>query len=157
MKCKKIQKNTLALVAAGCIFLTACGTEYAQNEYDSNEKIVSEADRYSKKCSVLNNIGGTCTLSVSEYDGRQTLWTDDADEDYEAVLDLSLSLSKGQVKVVYVDDNDNITNIIECKPEDSTDGYITKTLSMKKGKNKIKIVGYDCRDLELKFSFRNEE
>jgi len=38
-------------------------------------------------------------------------------------------------------------------PETSTDEFITKTVSLKSGKNRLKIVGYYCEDIDLKMIF----
>lgn len=35
----------------------------------------------------------------------------------------------------------------------STDGYVTKTISMPGGQNKLKIVGFDCENIDLKMLF----
>ena len=56
-------------------------------------------------------------------------------------------------KIVYIDSKDNVTTVIECQPETSTDGFVTKTLSLKRGKNRLKIVGYDCEDIDLKMIY----
>lgn len=152
-----VKKIPILLLAVLCMLMTGCSNEYAKTEYDSDKKIAAEGDRYSKNKSLFNTSDGEYSLTVAQYDGRETLWTDWTDKDQDVGIKLSLSLSKGRAKVVYVDDEGNITTIIECSPEDCTDGYITKNLSLKKGKNRIKIVGYDCRNIDLKFSFQNME
>lgn len=59
-------------------------------------------------------------------------------------------------KKVYIDSEDNVTTVIECLPETSTDGFVTKTLPLKRGKNRLKIVGYDCEDIDLKMLFTDK-
>ena len=78
------------------------------------------------------------------------------DENENIEVDFSFTLSKGQAKVVHIDDDGNVTTIIECLPETSTDGFVTKTISLKSGLNRLKIVGYDCEDVELKMLFKEE-
>ena len=68
-------------------------------------------------------------------------------------INVSLSLSKGQVKIVHIDKDGNVTTVIECTPDTSTDGFVTETVSLKNGKNRFKIVGYDCEDIDLKIEY----
>ena len=68
-------------------------------------------------------------------------------------IDFSFSISEGQAKIVHIDAAGNVTTIIECLPETSTDGFVTKTIALKSGENRLKIVGYDCEDVDLKMLF----
>ena len=54
---------------------------------------------------------------------------------------------------MHIDADGNVTTLIECTPETSTDGYLTKTVSMTTGENKLKIVGFDCENIDLKMLF----
>lgn len=60
---------------------------------------------------------------------------------------------KGQAKIVHIDDDGNVTTVIECAPETSTDGFVTKTVSLSSGQNRLKIVGYGCEDIEFEMLF----
>lgn len=121
---KKIKGLLLVLM---CFIVTGCSNEFAEREYDSNEKIAETKDHYSKSGSVFNTTDGEYTLTVSEFDGRETFWTDTLEE------------------------NENTE--IECSPETSTDGFVMKKVALKSGKNRLKIVGYDCEDVDLKMVF----
>ena len=103
--------------------------------------------------SVFNHIDGGYSLVVSKFDGRQTLWTDTLEESQSVEIELSFALTEGQAKIVHIDAEDNVTTLIECTPENPTDGYVTKTVSMTPGENRIKIVGYDCKNIDLKMFF----
>ena len=74
-------------------------------------------------------------------------------ENRSVEINVSLSLSKGQVKIVHIDKDGNVTTVIECTPDTSTDGFVTETVSLKNGKNRFKIVGYDCEDIDLKIEY----
>lgn len=136
-----------------CLFLTACSNGFARWEYDAVEKISQMEDHYAKENSVFNPIERGYSLTVSKFDGRQTLWTGIAEDDQDIEIDFSFSLTKGQAKVVHIDSEGNVTTVIECSPETSTDGFVTKTVSLKCGQNRLKIVGYACEDIELVLSF----
>ena len=46
-------------------------------------------------------------------------------------------------------DEGNVNTIVECTPDNTTNGYITQTVSLKSGLNRIKIVGVGCKDIKL--------
>ena len=151
-----MKKLKLLLLVVFCCCLMGCNNEFAKEEYDNAEKIAASGDRYAKEMSVFNTIDGWYSLTVSKFNGRETLWTKTLEEEQEVAIDFSFVLSAGQAKVVHIDADDNVTTVIECMPETSTEEYVTKTVTMKKGKNRLKIVGYDCEDLELKMLFESE-
>lgn len=136
-----------------CLMMTACSNEFAKREYDSDEKIAQNTDHYAKEVSVSNSTNREYSLTVSKFNGRETLWEKTIKENQDIEIDFGLSLSKGQAKIVYIDSEDNVTTMIECLPETSTDGFVTKRLLLKSGKNRLKIVGYDCEDIDLKMVF----
>lgn len=135
-----------------CLFMTACSNEFAKQEYDVDEKI-SQGDRYAKEMSVFNTIDGGYSLTAAKFDGRETLWTKTLEEDLDLEINIGFSLSNGRAKIVYVDDKGNVTALVECTPDNLTNGYITKNISLKAGQNELKIVGYDCEDVDLKMLF----
>lgn len=150
MKQKKIHITFLVVL---CLLMTGCNTEYAKKEYNSNEKIASVDDHYTKQVSVFNQIEGGLELKVSKFDGRETLWSDSLKNGQDMDIEFTLTLTKGKAKVVYIDDDKNVTTLIECTPDTSTSDTVTKTVTLKKGQNKLKVVGYDCEDLKLKMMF----
>lgn len=153
VKEKTNEKNIILLVIL-CLFLSGCNNEFAKKEYDSVEKIIQKEDRYAKENSLFHSIEGGYELIVSKFDGRETLWANTIEENQNMEIEVSFSLSKGQAKLVHIDEEENVTTIIECLPDSSTDGLIAKTISLKSGKNRLKIVGYDCEDIELKMLFK---
>lgn len=132
-----------------CVALAGCSNEFAEREYNSDNKIAQSDDHYAKQSSVFNPIDGGYSLVVSKFDGRETLLTETFDEDKEIEVQVKLSLSKGIVKIVHVDEEGNVTTILECTPDSSTDEYVTPIVSVKEGRNRIKIVGYDCEDIDM--------
>lgn len=152
-KVENTRKLEIVLFCLLCLLMTACSNQFAKKEYDSDEKIAQNADHYAKEVSVSNFINGKYSLTASKFNGRETLWKETVKENKDIEIDFDFSLSKGQAKIVYIDSEDNVTTVIECLPDASTDGFVTKTLSLKSGKNRLKIVGYDCEDIDLKMVF----
>lgn len=141
------------LVVLLCLFLAGCNNEFAEQEYNSIEKIAQTEDRYAKEMSVFNTIEGGYLLTVSKFDGRQTLWTKSLKEAQELEIEFHFSLAAGQAKVVHIDEEGNVATVLEYLPESGMEDGVTKTVSLQKGKNRLKIVGYDCEDLELQMLF----
>lgn len=148
-----MKKRKFTLICLLCLLITACSNEYAREEYDSDIKISQAEDHYAKEVSVFNSIDGGYSLTVSKFDGRETLWTKTSEETQTIDIDVSFSLSKGQAKIVHVDSDGNVTTVIECSPDTPTDGFVTETISLKEGQNRLKIVGYDCENIDLKMLF----
>ena len=140
-----MKKTALLLAAALCLTMTACSNEFAQQEYDSAEKIAESGDRYAKSVSVMTwNDHGLC-FSAGSFDGRETMWSEIVTDEGTVGISVSLSLEEGMAKLVYIDPDDNITELIE-----STYGRdISRTITMPVGENRIKLVGYGCKELEL--------
>ena len=141
------------LLVCVTIGLTGCGNDFAKQEYNDAEKIAQIEDRYAKDNSFSNHIDGGYTLTVSKFNGRQTLWNKTLEKNAEIEIQLDLSISSGSAKVVYIDCNDNVTVLIECSQNDSNDQTATKTVSLTSGLNRLKIVGFDCKDIDLKILF----
>lgn len=150
---KTMKKCKFLFFVLICLFLIGCSNEFAKEDYNSDKKIAQKEDRYAKESSVFNPIDGGYSLMVSKFDGYETLWSKNVKEEKTIEIDFSFSLSKGQAKIVHIDEDDNVTTVMECMPEDVTDEIVTKIVSLKKGKNRLKIVGYDCEDVDLKMLF----
>lgn len=143
-------KGTI-MVALLCFMLTGCNNAYAKNEYDAAEKIAKN-DRYAKQMSVLNPIEGGYSLEVTSFDGRETICTKSFDEEQDIDVEVKLTLSEGTAKLVHVDEDGTVTTICESTSENAMDEYEMKTVRVRQGKNRFKIVGYDCKDLDLKLT-----
>lgn len=148
-----MKKSCMLLIIVLFMFMTGCSNKFAENEYDSMDKIIENEDRYAKEDSVFNPIDGGYSLTVSKFDGRQTLWKDTLENSQSVKIEFSFELTKGQAKIVHIDTEGNVTTLIECTPETSTDGYVTKTVSMTSGENRLKIVGFDCENIDLEMLF----
>lgn len=63
------------------------------------------------------------------------------EKDLDLDINIDFSLSNGRAKVVYVDDKGNVTTLVECTPDNLTNGYITKKHFLKGWTEQIK----NCR------------
>ncbi|MBO5352698.1 MAG: hypothetical protein J6A77_05310 [Lachnospiraceae bacterium] len=133
------------------LFLTGCSNQFAREEYNSVKHIAGQEDRYAKEDSMFNPIEGGYSFVVSRFDGRETLKTWNVQEEKELELEIIFSLTAGQGKLVHIDADGTVTTIQECTPEVSA--AVVKTITLKKGQNRLRFVGYDCENIDLKMYF----
>ncbi len=143
----------VCLTFSGCftIKISLADDGFAQREYDDNEKIAGE-DRYNKGDAYTEHNNGSFGGSYEEFSGRETISECPSKVDKEVSVELSLYTEKGKVKVVFVDAEDNVTTLLEYESGDTSGQYskkITTDIKLLKGKNRFKIVGYDCEDLKV--------
>lgn len=143
----------LGLILCLTFSFTGCGNEFAKQEYNDDEKIVQIADRYAKNNSVFNPIEGGYSLTASQFDGRETLWEKKLEDNAEIEIQIDLNITSGNAKVVFIDSNNDVTVLIERLQNDSNEQTATKTVSLTNGLNRLKIVGYDCENIDLKLFF----
>lgn len=148
-----MKKLAVLLCAALCLFFSGCGdTDFAKNEYDDNAKIASSSDQCVKVNAVINNLNGNYKYYTAEFNGRDTIWTDTLDRARKVTVSVSMTLASGKAKVVYIDPDDNITVLAECPPEQGR-SFQKNVVEMPEGKNRIKVVGYECNKMAIVTSF----
>ena len=127
---KKVFTSILiCLIVCMVVGLTGCSNEFAKQEYNDAEKIAQIKDRYSESIYHFKSIEGGYTLTISKFDGRDTIWKKTLEEDAEVEIQLDLKISSGNAKVVYIDCNNNVTVLIECLQDNSNEQTATKTVS----------------------------
>ena len=141
--------RTFLLLGLIVVLLTGCSNAFAKKEYYDTDKIAQTEDRYAKESSVFKQIDNGYSLKVKKFDGRQTLWTKTLENNKDIDIKIKLSLSEGAAKLVYVDEEGYVTTIIECTSDNCVDEEVVKTVSLKKGLNRIKIVGHECKNIDL--------
>ena len=137
-----------------CVILAGCSNVFAKKDYYDTNKIAAVEDRYAKKNSASNSNDSGYSLNVEEFNGRETVWTKTLEKSEDFNVEVKLSLAEGIVKIVHVDEMGNVTTIIECTPDNCVENTM-KTVSLGSGINRIKVVGYRCRNIELKLSLLN--
>lgn len=152
---KSLKKVNIVLILLIGALLMGCSNEFAKEQYDSDELIAQNSDRYSKSMSVMNTYDNSVTLTVGKFDGRQCVWSADYDEDQEVRIKLSFTLAAGRAKLVHVDEDGNVTTIVECTPDSEVEDLTSYSVDMKEGYNRLKVVGYDCEDLKLSVEIKS--
>lgn len=127
------------IVALMVLFILLVGCS-KNSIYEDNEEILSIQNNFNldvKNQSIENqHLKGL----IEKTEGIDTIWVYESNED--KVLDITylLDVESGKVKLVLIDPDDSITNIIETSDKSEVTGYATSTLQIKKGINRIKIV-----------------
>ncbi|WP_291651286.1 hypothetical protein [Clostridium sp.] len=119
--------------------------------YNDNSKIVSINDNHSylEKKGINENSSTDITF---KFTGMDTIWQVMSGNDTEITIKYSSNIESGKFKVVLIDPNNNIINILE--QTQLGEGKYT----IKKGTSRIKIVGSETTgNLEMDISIREDE
>lgn len=137
------------------VLLTGCSNEFAKSEYDNNKLIAETADRYSKSAAVMNYYDDHLTFTAGSFDGRQKVWSESYDSDRNILISLKLTLESGTAKIVHIDSDNNVEVIAECDGSKINYDSVFYNILMSKGENRIKIVGYECKELSIDMNINN--
>ena len=124
----KMKRFGIVCILVMGLLLTGCNNKFAKEQYDSDIQIAEGGDRYAKTNSVLNNYGNNVTYTVGKFDGRETLW--EANCSSATWVDITLVLT-----------------VVECTPDSEVNELTTYSIQLKEGKNRLKFVGYDCKNV----------
>lgn len=149
--------SVFAVLLCICMLFAGCDNDFAEKEYNDNAKIVESADRYAKTVSTFKKSNDNFSLEAGKFDGRETLWQKTLKTEEEIEFEVSLKLNEGTAKLVYIDNDNNVSIVAECSSETSKEQSKTEKLTLKKGKNRLKIVGKGCKNLSLKFEIKTAE
>ncbi|MDI9216471.1 MULTISPECIES: hypothetical protein [Clostridium] len=119
--------------------------------YNDNSKIVLINDNYSylDKKGINENSN---TDIYFKFTGMDTIWQVISNHDAEIHIKYNSNIESGKFKVVLIDSDNNITNILEQSQLGDS------TYSVKKGINRIKIVGSRTTgNLKMDISIRKDE
>lgn len=121
--------------------LTGCriASDYQKSLYNDNSKIVKEADSYNYLKRVINIKGDNTNITFDRFYGMDTIWTIDADVDGTIKIDYDADIKNGSFKTVIITPNNEVNLVFENSQSGS------KEFSVKKGKNRIKIIGSAAR------------
>jgi hypothetical protein len=146
-----MKKLTTLCITLALTSVLGCGQATKSSIYDDPDKIASESNSFSYYEDVDQDIEDTsCTVSVHGMDGMDTIWTIDAADDTEVSIDFELGLQSGEVKLVLISPDGELDNLIECREENYVIG--DKNITLKPGKNRIKIVSKDKAEFDLNLS-----
>ena len=118
--------------------------------YDDDEAIARSGDSGSVTSSTVLVLGDDYT-QTAKITGTQTVWGCNAARGGDIKISFSLSVAEGgKAKLVLISPDDEVTILTENKDNNTYTDMQTKTVSIKEGLNRIKVVGDDGPKIELK-------
>lgn len=148
MNPRKLLPSALLAVV---LLLASCSSPLHDKIYDDDAAIASLTDNMAAISSIGSTDGDNgYTLSAASMSGVETLWEYNAPEDCELELAYRLSvLEGGKAKLVLVGPDGAVATISENTDHTVMEDAETVTLSLPKGKNRIRIVGFEAPKYEL--------
>lgn len=144
----------LTVIVAGILVtikLVSFAGDYQKSIYNDNSKIVNSADSYTFLTNTNDINGNTLTESFNKFTGMVTVYDLKTNEDSTIKVDFKTDISSGNFKIVLIDPNDNVTDILEKSAS------VNKEIELPSGKSRIKIVGYNAKgNINLTVSSDND-
>lgn len=119
--------------------LVSFAGDYQKSIYNDNTKIISQADSYTFLTNNSNINGNTVTESFNKFTGMVTVYNLKADLESTIKIDFKSTISNGDFKIVLIDPNDNVTDILEQSSS------VEQEIAISSGESRIKIVGYNAK------------
>ena len=141
---------TVVVLCLVAVSMPGCGDQNATYDDDAKIARTGESSRTTAASSLI--IGQDLSVSAT-MTGDKTIWRHNAASDVDVTFSYSLSVtSGGKAKLVLITPDDEVIVLIENADNTQYTDLQSQTVSLKAGKNRIKIVGYDAPKFELKLS-----
>lgn len=136
-------------MAVVCL-ITGCGRNPMLAVYDNDAKIASNTNTYSLINYEQVQSDLHFTASVEKMEGMDTIWVFDAEEDTAVDITYKLNVSSGRMKLVLINPEKEVSVIAECNS--GMEDFVSDTLDIKKGNNRIKIVAGENTQFDIDFT-----
>ncbi len=147
-------KKFLCIIVAFVTLLSGCSISSVismNNIYDNDEQIASENNSYNMFSQEQEVDGSVCKGTV-ELEGMDTLWSYESTEDIELEISVSLNVTAGKAKLVFIAPDGTLTEIFETTTEEDINEATLFTLPIEKGTNRIKLVAADEANIEYELN-----
>lgn len=142
-----MKKFTSVFFLLMCILLfVSCESSSDKEQkaiYNNNDKIINSKDSYNAFETKDNSNEDHIKFTYGTFYGLKTIKTISTNNDNEIDLKLTCKLASGNFKVVLVDGEKNMQTLFEGNDNES------KRVKLKKGENKIRIVGNDAKNVDI--------
>ncbi len=156
-----MKKLLLALLVCSTLLAASgCSSIDVNDIYHSDREIVKSEDRHSASLSVYDQtfVGELGQMYAASYVGIETLWSHDAVQNDVVTVQYELLSRDGKAKLVLIAPDGEITLLAENTentledPSSTTEpeALQTQTFSLKKGRNRIRVVACDDPALRLR-------
>jgi hypothetical protein len=148
------------LITICCIVVillsTGCGANYMSSLYSKDDKIASDTNSFTldKKEQAVD---GQAYSGKLKFEGMDTIWEYNAEDDIEIELSYLLLVKKGKAKLVLINPVGELETIVKNEDNSIQEDMETIKVSLKKGENRIKLVAADKAEIELKLNVSEGE
>lgn len=126
----------ISLLFFACVISVFAFDDGKNGIYNDNNKISEHSDNYTFENKIGARISSNnINIKYSGFSGMNTIWALDVKEDSEIVFNFDSIVDMGEFKVVLINTQRKIENILEGNEEGN------KTIKLGKGKYTVKIVG----------------
>ncbi|WP_425448861.1 hypothetical protein [Dethiothermospora halolimnae] len=122
---------------------------------DETGKVYSDENEISAKYDTFSLDEDSETIEQGKYkgtfklSGMGTIWKYQSDDDINLEVPYKFSVQKGKAKLVLISPDDTIVNLIEITNSSSEKKEKSLTLPIKKGLNRMKVVGHDKASIDM--------
>lgn len=152
---KKYKYVVVFIVLA--MLLGGCSKNHMTSIYNDNEKISSNTNSFNIDVEKQNIEGQEFNGVIKKIEGMDTIWTYESDKDIEVDMTYLLNVTSGKLKLVLIAPDSSVTNLIEATKDSDVLDYVTNTLQIKRGINRIKIVADENTSLKFNISIPSGE
>ena len=139
----------LFILCFSMVLISGCDNN---STYDDDTKIASNADNYTSMLSSTKSWGKDFSMSAT-LTGTKTIWRYWASEDVNIRLSYMLSVTQGgKAKLVLITPDNEVIILSENTDNTVMSEMKSETIVLKKGNNRIKIVGQDSPKFQLKLN-----
>ncbi|MCY6958678.1 50S ribosomal protein L7ae [Clostridium brassicae] len=155
----KSKKRIISIFMAIIIIslLIGCGNNTMDKVYNDNNKIADQSDTFgldeSEETIQSGSYKGKLKLS-----GSGTVWRYQSNKEFNLEVPYTLSVKSGKAKIVLISPDNTVHTLIEnTERSTTTEGTMTLTIPIKKGINRIKVVGYKKADIDIELHIKQGE
>ncbi|WP_242844559.1 50S ribosomal protein L7ae [Clostridium novyi] len=130
------------------VLLMGCKSRGTDKVYNDNNEISKEYDTFGidRRKETIEDGVYKGNLKIS---GTNTIWQYKSDKNFNIKVSGVLSVKGGKGKIVFISPDNKVINIAEIKDKEVKEYNISVTVPIKKGLNRIKVVGYDKADVNM--------
>jgi len=125
-----------------------CGNNTMNKIYNDDSKIANVSDTFgldeSKETIESGIYKGKLKLS-----GSGTVWEYKSSTDFDLQVPYTLSVDSEKAKIVLISPDNTVVNLVENTDKATQNGATSLTVPIKKGNNRIKVVGYEKADIDI--------
>lgn len=134
-----------------CVLIfTGCGVNTMSALYSNDSKISSDTNSFNLN-EEEQRIDNQEYIGQLQFEGMDTIWKYDAEEDINVEISYNLSVTGGKAKLVLIYPEGKLETIVENKDNKIQEQEENTTLALKEGNYTIKLVGANKAQIDLRF------